>query len=232
MCGRYTILHSADAVAERFGVEPLPFEDGPRYNIAPSQGVPIIVEDRGERRLLLAHWGLVPFWAKDPSIGSRLINARAETLAEKASFKYALSRRRCLIPADGFYEWQRAATGTQPYYIRRKDTDLFAMAGLWETWESPDGSPLVSCTIITVEPNEVVSPLHNRMPAILLPDEESRWLADVRGARAGPGGGSSPEEVLLQLLRPYPAALMEAYRVSRYVNSPANDGPACIARAQ
>lgn len=230
MCGRYTIIHSMDAVAERFGVRPFSLSQ-PRYNVAPGQAVPIIIQDRGDRQLLLARWGLVPFWAKDPDIGNKLINARVETLTEKPSFKYAFARRRCLIPADGFYEWQRGPSGNQPYYIRRKDGDLFAMAGLWETWESPDGSPLVSCAIITVPPNDIVKPIHDRMPALLLVADEDAWLQDVRGSRASPLKDSEPLERVLQLLRPYPDELMEAYPVSRYVNNPANDGPLCIVPA-
>lgn len=229
MCGRYTIIHSADAVAERFGVQAPPYDPGPRYNVAPSQGINMVIVDGGRRGLALAHWGLVPFWAKDPSIGSRLINARAETLGEKASFKYALSRRRCLIPADGFYEWQRKPSGTQPFYIRMRSGDLFAMAGLWEQWESPDGSPLISCAIITVAPNDTLQPIHDRMPAILAPEDEAAWIEDIRGARSGPGRAPAPEERLLALLRPYPADQMEAYPVSRYVNNPSHDGPGCIA---
>jgi len=231
MCGRYTILHSQDAVAERFGVSPIPGLSTPRYNVAPSQGVPIIIEDQGARQQVLAHWGLVPFWARDPEIGNKLINARVETLTEKPSFKYAFARRRCLIPADGFYEWQRKPSGTQPFYIRRKDQDLFAIAGLWEPWEAPDGSPLISCTIITVAPNELIAPLHDRMPAMLLPEDEEAWLAKTAGARAGPRGDAALE-ALLQLLRPYPEDLLEAYPVSRYVNNPANDGPLCIRPAE
>jgi len=231
MCGRYTIIHSADAVAERFGVAAPHYDPGPRYNVAPTQGVPIIVQDGGERALVQAHWGLVPFWAKDPAIGSRLINARAETLGDKASFKYALSRRRCLVPADGFYEWQRTREGAQPFYIRPPDGRLFAMAGLWEQWESPDGSPLLSCAIVTVEPNDVVRPIHSRMPAILAPNDEQRWLGGARAAGTGPGRAPAPEEQYTMLLRPSPNDLLEAYPVSRYVNSPANNSPACIARA-
>jgi len=228
MCGRYTILHDIDAIAERFGVEPPTFDYGPRYNVAPTQGVPIVVNDSGQRRLTLAHWGLVPFWAKDPSMGSRLINARAETLAEKPAFKYALSRRRCLVPADGFYEWQRTPSGTQPFFVRRRDGELFAMAGLWETWESPDGSPLISSTIVTIEPNELLAPIHNRMPAMLLPEDEKAWLEDLRRSRIGGRGGDPPEAALVGLLRPYPADLLEAYPVSRYVSNPSHDGPLCI----
>lgn len=232
MCGRYTIIHAADAVAERFGVEPLPFDQGPRYNVAPMQGVPIIIEDQGKRTQVLANWGLVPFWAKDPAIGNKLINARVETLAEKASFKYALARRRCLVPADGFYEWQRTASGNQPYYIRRRDHGLFAMAGLWEIWESPDGSPFLSCAIVTVPPNNVLRPIHSRMPAILLPENEAAWLGNGSSSRAGPRASGSPAEQALSLLRPYPDELLEAYRISRYVNNPANEGPLCIRPAE
>jgi putative SOS response-associated peptidase YedK len=229
MCGRYTIIHNIEAVADRFGVQAPSYATvGPSYNVAPTDGVPIIVAERERREMLLAHWGLVPFWAKDPDIGSRLINARAETLAEKASFKYALTRRRCLIPADGFYEWQAVDGTKQPYYIRLKDGSLFAFAGLWETWESPDGSPLISCTIITVEPNALVAPIHNRMPAILKPDEEPLWLFGTQSTGESAQRKGNVEAQMMKLLRPYPADLMEAYPVAKSVGNPANNSPRCV----
>lgn len=228
MCGRYTIVHDLASVCERFGVRPLPFDPGPRYNIAPTQGVPIIINDGGRRELLLAQWGLVPFWARDPEIGSRLINARAETLAEKASFKHALARRRCLIPADGFYEWLRTGGSTQPYYIRRTDQALFAFAGLWEEWGSPDGSPLISCAIITVEPNALLAPIHNRMPAILSEEQEEPWMAGVSARPRSTARTEPPEERWRGMLRPWPGDDLEAYAVSRAVNNPRYTGQDCI----
>ena len=222
MCGRFTLHHTTEEIAERFAAkfgEELTEE--PRYNVAPTQDV-LTVTQNGTRHLAGYHWGLIPSWAKDTAIGNKMINARAETLAEKPSFRTALSRRRCLIPADGFYEWQDAPDGRKaartPMHIRRRDGGLFAFAGLWDEWHAPDGSPLRSCTIITTTPNAVTAPIHDRMPAILLPDDENLWLdyslADV--------------PALLSLLRPYPAEDMEAYAVSRQVNIPMMDNPNCI----
>jgi len=218
MCGRYTQHHTAHEMAERFDVAEAAYQIAPRYNIAPTQTVPVIVQ-KGERQLVGLKWGLVPFWAKDPSIASSLINAKAETLAEKPSFKHALVKRRCLIPADGFYEWQKQGKKpSQPLYIRRKDGGLFAFAGLWEEWRSPDGSLLRTCTIITVEPNDLMAPIHHRMAAILKPEHEALWLDPA--AREG--------RLLLPLLRPYPDDDLEAVPVSRAVNSPAQEGPSLI----
>lgn len=164
-------------------------------------------------------WGLIPFWAKDPKIGNNLINAKAETIAEKPSFKRAFAKRRCLIPADGFYEWQkRGKAPSQPMYIRRRDGGLFAFAGLWEEWKSPEGEPIETCTIITVEPNELLSKIHNRMAAILRPGDEAAWIDPKSGV-----------DDLLQMLRPYDSDELEAIPVSRAVNSPAHDSAALIA---
>lgn len=235
MCGRYTLRHDMDEVAARFGVDEvqLPLDLlRPRFNIAPSQEIPavLILDGAGDarpRRVLTAlRWGLVPSWAKDPSIGNKLLNARAETLAEKPAFRTALQRRRCLIPADGFYEWQRQGRDKQPFFIhlRRafREGDLFAFAGLWETWWPPGvrpsgGEPMRSGTIITVAPNGLMAPIHDRMPAILRPEDEAAWLAAAAGA---PG---------TNLLRPYDEAQMGAEPVSRRVNSPRHDAPDCLA---
>jgi putative SOS response-associated peptidase YedK len=218
MCGRFTLHHEQDEVVERFGVASVEFALRPRYNIAPSQAVAVVV-GQDERRLAGFKWGLVPFWAKESAIGNKLINAKAETLAEKPSFKYALSKRRCLIPSDGFYEWKKSGKGpSQPLYLRRRDRGLFAFAGLWEEWQQEDGSPLHTCTIITVEPNQMMRTIHHRMAAILQPEEEAVWL-----------DAKTPEPRLLELLRPYPGDDLEAIPVSRQVNSPATDDPSCIA---
>lgn len=221
MCGRFTLwVQFGDLIKAFPGVdfaEPLP----PRYNIAPTQQVVAIPNDEPQRATLF-QWGLVPFWAKDPSIGSRMINARAETAAEKPAFRAAYRRRRCLILADGFYEW-RSEPGSRtktPMYVRMASGEPFAFAGLWEIWR-PDDTPLLSCTILTTEPNELVAPIHNRMPVILPPDAYERWL-DPDEVRSG---------ALDDLLVPYPAEAMTAYAVTTYVNSPANDSPACIAPA-
>lgn len=218
MCGRYTLHHAPQQIALRFGVEEVLAEAQERYNIAPSQSIPVVVAEKEVRALNAYKWGLIPFWAKDPAIGNKLINARAETLAEKPSFKNALVRRRCLIPSDGFYEWKKENDTRQPMYIRRRDGDLFAFAGLWEEWKGPDGVPLRTCSIITVAPNELMADIHDRMPAMLRPEWEADWL--------NPSNTAVPD--LLALLQPYSPADMEAYAVSKRVNAPVNDGPACI----
>ena len=219
MCGRFTLRTPPQALASLFDLpEAPPLE--PRYNIAPSQ--PVLAVRRhprtGQREFTFLNWGLIPSWAKDVKIGYRLINARSETVADKPAFRAAYRRRRCIVPADGFYEWQKRAGHKQPYFIHRKDDQPFGMAGLWERWEGPDGSVIESCTLLTTEPNELLRPLHNRMPVILSPEEYETWL-DVQNA--------SPL-VLQALLRPCPASLLEALPVSRYVNNPRQEGPACI----
>ena len=225
MCGRFT-LRQADGLADRFQLDLVLDAPAPRYNVAPTQAVPIVVQRDDGRQLTEARWGLIPSWAKDPSIGNRLINARAETLAERPSFRSALRARRCLIPADGFYEWAvaaREATGEsrrgraskQPYFIHRRDDALFAFAGLYEVWRDPAGQSITSCTIVTTTPNALMQPLHDRMPAILLPEHEADWLApDAVEAGLWPA-----------LLQPYPDEMLEARPVSPLVNSPAHEGP-------
>jgi len=234
VCGRYTLRHTTDQIALRFAAEPSPAlrsivvgEIGteslaplsPRYNIAPTQPILAIRQSgfAGERSLDLLRWGLVPFWAKDAGIGSKLINARAETLTEKPAFRSALGRRRCLIPADGFYEWKQTDDHKQPMYIRRKDGELFAFAGLWAAWEAPDGSELESCTIITVPPNALMEDIHDRMPAILRPEQEAVWLAT-----------SVPVAEAMGVLKPAPDQELEAYPVSLLVNRPGVETEACI----
>ncbi|HVK05850.1 MAG TPA: SOS response-associated peptidase [Armatimonadaceae bacterium] len=223
MCGRFTMHHDVGEVVDRFGAQSVLFDElPPRYNVAPQQAVAAVTASgpKGERLLELCRWGLVPFWAKDPSIGGKMINARAETVAEKPSFKQALAKRRCLVPADGFYEWDRAGGTRQPIHFRLKGGGgpLFAFAGLWEEWESPDGSPLRTCTLVTTTPNAIVAPYHDRMPVILRPEDEALWMdTEVRQADA-----------LLPLLAPYPEEEMECYPVSRQVNTPVNDTPDLI----
>lgn len=218
MCGRYTLHHKPEEIEERFDVDAVEEFLAPRYNIAPSQIIPVIRQTQS-REMAGCKWGLIPFWAKDPKIGNNLINAKAETIAEKPSFKRAFAKRRCLIPADGFYEWQkRGKAPSQPMYIRRRDGGLFAFAGLWEEWKSPEGEPIETCTIITVEPNELLSKIHNRMAAILSPGDEAAWIDPKSGV-----------DDLLQMLRPYDSDELEAIPVSRAVNSPAHDSAALIA---
>jgi putative SOS response-associated peptidase YedK len=220
MCGRFTLTADPGLVARRFGAPP-PQGGGtrPRFNVAPAQTV-ITVTDDGRRQLELMRWGLIPAWAKDPAIGSRLINARAETLAEKPAFRAALRRRRCLIPADGFYEWTAGPDGKRrPMRIRLTSGQPFAFAGLWDEWRPPDGGPPVrTCTIITCAPNELMATLHHRMPVILAPEAEAVWLDP----------SITDPERLLPLLVPYPADKLEAYPVSPLVNSPAHDSPQLV----
>jgi len=217
MCGRFTLFASPDTIQAEFDLPEVPAHLAPRYNIAPTQAVAVIT-NHAERRLELFQWGLIPSWAKDPSIGSRMINARAETLAEKPSFRAALRKRRCLILADGFYEWRKDGGGKTPFFIHLRSGRPFALAGLWEVWQTPDGVALPTCTIITTGPNNLVAALHDRMPVILPPDAYDRWLDPEPQAPAD----------LAPLLVSYPADAMSLYAVSRAVNSPANDSPACI----
>jgi putative SOS response-associated peptidase YedK len=217
MCARFTLTVSLDTLSDVFDVA-MPGGGAPRYNIAPTQGVLCVREVTGGREAATLRWGLIPFWAKDPSIGAKLINARGETLAEKPSFRAAFRERRCLIPADGFYEWQ-STNGRQPVYIRMADGGVFAFAGLWERWKGPEG-PVETCTLITTSPNELMAPIHDRMPVILPRDAYGAWLSP----------GATPD-VLGSLLSPYPAGEMASYRVSKLVNNPRNDDAQCIAPA-
>ncbi len=217
MCGRFALFLEPQQLAEQFDVA-VPAQMASRYNIAPTQPVAAVrLGHNGRRELAFFHWGLIPSWAKDMKMASRMINARSETLADKPAFRAAFKRRRCLIPATGFYEWQKRPDGKQPMFIHARDGSLLGLAGLWETWYAPDGGELDSCTIITTEPNALMEPIHNRMPAIIDPADYSSWLAPEERPDLG-----------LHLLRPYPADKMAAYPVSTLVNSPANDLPACV----
>jgi putative SOS response-associated peptidase YedK len=218
MCGRYTLTQSGGAIATAFHLSEVP-KLVPRYNIAPTQPVPAILTATpdSERQFKLLYWGLIPSWSKDPKIGSRLINARAETVTEKPSFRAAFKRRRCLIVADGFYEWQRLDTGKQPYYIYvgrdRDDHPPFAFAGLWEHWESSEGDEIDSCAILTTKANELMHSIHERMPVILHEADHNVWLDPTVQA---------PDK-LQSLLKPYPSREMTAYPISTAVNSPKYD---------
>ena len=219
MCGRFSLTTNIGAVALRFGVRSY-LEEGshvPRYNIAPAQTV-IVVGDDGTRYLTRMRWGLIPSWAKDPAIGNRMINARAETVATRPAFRVALRKRRCLVVADGFYEWQERVRGKQPFYLALRSREPFGFAGLWDTWMSPEGDEIGSCTIITTEANELLRPIHDRMPVILTREAEAIWLDPAI---------QEPTQ-LLPLLKPYPAEGMELYPVSTRVNNPAHDGPECM----
>ena len=217
MCGRFALIVDASVLADVFHVDP-PHELSPRFNIAPTQDIPVVRTGRDQtRECVLLRWGLIPAWAKDQSIGARMINARGETVADKPSFRAAVKSRRCLIPASGFFEWARVGDRKQPHYIHFEDDRVFAFAGLWERW-TRGGDPIESCTIITTSPNDLVAPLHDRMPVILPSERHEEWLA--------------PEALdparLAGLLAPHPAQGMEAFPVSRHVNRPANDDPRCI----
>ena len=219
MCGRFTLTDPNVDLAVQFNLPEIP-DMQPRYNIAPTQPVAAVraTRDGSAREMVMLHWGLIPFWAKDPTIGARMINARSETAAEKPSFRAAFRRRRCLVVADGFYEWQKQNGAKQPFFIHLRDARPFAFAGLWEHWEGPDDSIIESCTLLTCNPNDFLRAVHNRMPVILDPRDYDLWL--------------NPEvqqpNLLQPLLRPYPARELEAYPVSRFVNKPANDSPKCI----
>ena len=214
MCGRF--VSRVEAALEReweLKRPPPPFAS---FNVAPSMDIPVVRLDReGHREVILMRWGLIPYWAKDERIGHRMINARAETAPTKPAFRMPFRRQRCLIPAQGFYEWRKTAQGKTPYYIRLRDGSTMAFAGLWDGWKSPDGGGLRSCTIITTAANEFVAPLHDRMPVIVPRDSFHTWL-------------TGDAEAAQQLLLPYGASELEAYPVSRFVNKPENDDPRCI----
>jgi putative SOS response-associated peptidase YedK len=218
MCGRFTLTADLDQLEERFSFHGTNLSFKPRYNIAPSQPVLTVINNEGENRAGLLRWGLIPAWAKDPAIGDRMINARAETVAEKPSFRRALQKRRCLVLADGFYEWKKEGKKKTPMYIALKSHEPFGFAGLWETWKSSTSETIHSCTIITTTPNALMESIHNRMPVILPHEAEAVWLDRTI---------EDPQR-LLPLLAPYPAKAMEAYVVSALVNSPRNDLPACV----
>lgn len=218
MCGRFTRKENFQQLAEQLGLKVLPQLE-PRYNIAPSQRVACVRTNPEsiERECVELKWGLVPSWAKDAGIGNKLINARGETVADKPSFRKAFKQQRCLVLADGFYEWKREGKTKQPYYIRFKDGRLFAFAGLWERWEKQNPA-LESCSLITTGPNALMEPIHNRMPVILPELSYSSWL----------NPGLNDTIYLNGLLEPFQAEEMEAYSVSQIVNYPQNESPWCI----
>ncbi|OZA14958.1 MAG: hypothetical protein B7X94_00150 [Hydrogenophilales bacterium 17-62-8] len=213
MCGRYALTSPPAVIAERFGLA-WALDVPPHYNIAPGQMIPVVRDAEQGRELALLKWGLIPSWAKDASIGTRLINARGETLGDKPAFRNAYRRRHCLIPADAFYEWKAIAGRKQPYCIRMRDHALFGMAGLWEHWAAPNGQVVESCTIITVDANALVGELHDRMPLILAPGDYDAWLA------AGAKEIALPPAVAAEDLVYYP--------VSPLVSNARNDVPACL----
>jgi putative SOS response-associated peptidase YedK len=221
MCGRITSTFEFSDIRIRWNLDRDVPLSKPRFNIAPEQispTIPVIVHDESGNHCKFMHWGLIPYWAKDPIIGSRMINARAETLTEKAAFKHLIGTRRCIIPADGFYEWRKEGKRKVPMWVHLKSREPFAFAGLWDLWRKPDGTPVESFTIITTEPNDLVRPIHNRMPVILRQQDEEQWLDVPRTSFAK----------AQSLLKPLPAELMAAHDVSPIVNSAKYDGPECI----
>ena len=219
MCGRYTLIADVGDLAQRFEFDGADFSYDPGYNIAPTESV-LTFRNVDGREASFMRWGLIPFWAKDPKIGARMINARAETVAEKPAFRNALKKRRCLVLADGYYEWQKTPVGKRPYRIILNSGEPFAMAGLWETWKDPQGNMVPSYTVITTAANDYLAPIHNRMPVILSREVEGFWLD---GSVNDPG-------VLSSVLTHYDDDDMEAYEVSSLVNSAVNNLPEVIAR--
>jgi putative SOS response-associated peptidase YedK len=216
MCGRFTLTATVDQLIDRFDVEFfLQHEEySPNFNVAPSQSVLAVLNTGTHKRMGFLRWGLIPPWAKDMSIGYKMINARAETLSEKPSFKNAYKKKRCLIIADSFYEWKRLDPKTKvPMRIKLKSDDLFAMAGLWENWKSPEGKSVYTCSVITTSANTLVQDIHDRMPVILKPEDEKIWLDPAL----------TDTTILNDLLKPLDVDLMEAYEVSSLVNSPKNN---------
>jgi len=221
MCGRFALLIPGEELAEAFDLPAVPVEMAPRYNIAPTQPVAAVRAHpvTGRKELTHFHWGLIPFWSKDPSMAARMINARSETAAEKPSFRAAYKYRRCIVPASGFYEWQKHNGRKQPMFIHHVQNEPLGIAGLWEHWQSPDGSEVESCTLLTTQPSDFMAPIHNRMPVILEPADYDTWLF------------TEPEHLdqLQHLLRPAGEGVLAARPVSTFVNNPRNEGAECIA---
>jgi putative SOS response-associated peptidase YedK len=217
MCGRFTQTFSSSEIESAFNLANVSSLE-PKYNIAPTQQVATILQTDRSRTFKMLRWGLIPSWAKEPKMGAKLINARAETVAEKPSFRSAFQRRRCLILASGFYEWQQLEDRKQPFYIQQKDSQPFAFAGLWSTWQPIDGETMNTCTIITTEANELMQPIHERMPVILESENYDLWLDPT----------VQKPEFLQTLLKPLETDLLKTYPVSTKVNNPRNDGSECL----
>lgn len=214
MCGRYGMFSSLQEIAERFRVKVPDFEFHPNYNAAPTQMLPVIISERDETKIELMKWGLIPSWAEDMSFGSKAINARAETITEKPSFRKAIKERRSIVPVNGFYEWQKTGNGKQPVFISLKSEEIFALAGLWEIWKSKEGKVVRSFTIITTEPNELTASIHDRMPAIIPINEVNIWLSN-----------ELPLKDYVSMLKPYHSDEMTFKPVSKLLNSPTVNVP-------
>ncbi|MEC1262959.1 SOS response-associated peptidase [Bacillus swezeyi] len=224
MCGRFTLFSEFDHIIARFAIDQMIAKEEytPSYNIAPSQQILAVINDGSKNRLGRLQWGFIPPWSKDEKIGYNMINARAETLSEKPSFRKPLVSKRCIIPADGFYEWKRIDAKTkQPMRIKLKSNGLFSFAALWEKWQPANGKPVYTCTVITTKPNDLMKDIHDRMPVILNRDGEKEWLHPA----------NQDIEYLESLLKPYPSDEMEAYEVADLVNSPKNNSPQLIKKA-
>ena len=218
MCGRFVLYRSLEEIQQAFEIQQVRWEPKPSYNVAPTQDVAVVVQREAGNTLERMRWGLIPSWAKDPKIGSKMINARSETLSEKPSFKRPFRSQRCLVIADGFFEWAKTEHGKVPMFIRPKSQHLFGLAGLYDVWAPPQGEAITSCTIVTTSANDFMRPIHDRMPLILSRSQEADWL--------NPATPTINE--WLSALAPYPSQEMEAYEVSRQVNSPQNNGIECI----
>jgi putative SOS response-associated peptidase YedK len=218
MCGRYRLSRRKQMLAEHFDATPFDDDWEPRYNIAPSQPVPVVRQTPSStRELLLVRWGLIPSWAKDSSGSASMINARPETAATKPAFRDPMKSRRCLVPADGFYEWRRTGTTKQPYCFEVNDGEMFAFAGLWDGWKDPNGGWIKSCSILTTAPNSITSHIHDRMPVILVKDDYDLWLDP----------GMTNVEAISELLKPFDSGLMRVFPVSSRVNQVQNDDAEC-----
>jgi len=209
MCGRFALFSSVQAIKKYYNYLNEVQDWKANFNIAPSQKIPVIINKNGEKNLEFFHWGLIPFWAKDKKIGYKMINTRAETISEKPSFKYAFQKRRCLIPANGFYEWRKE--DKQPFFFQMKDSEIFSFAGIWENWKSQEGNYMQSCSIITTSANDFMKGIHHRMPAILPKEQETIWLSN------------QSQEKLLSLLQPFDSEKMITHKVSKNVNSVKNN---------
>ena len=219
MCGRYALKTPASELVTRFGLDEV-VDVAPRYNISPGTDIPTIrYSPEGKRVMHLLRWGLVPYWAKDPGIGAKLINARGETVAEKPSFRDAFKRRRCLVPADGFYEWKSEVQQKQPYYFSMKSGEPFALGGVWESWRAPNGEVLRTCCLITTGPNDIMLPVHDRMPVIVAPSDYAMWLT------------GEPSDAL-DLVKPYPTDAMQVWPVSKRVSRSGEEGADLVRPAE